>query len=82
MSHSIHQSVSGGSTLVQAMFSSLRESLAASRHYEQLRSRGIAHETALREALGVGPARAPARHETVMLCLPERPKARASVRAP
>jgi len=32
------------------------EGLAAHRHYEQLRSRGLAHDTALREALGFGPA--------------------------
>ncbi len=32
----------------------LREGLAASRRYEDLRSRGIAHDQAVREALGIG----------------------------
>src|SRR5262245_54665697 len=34
----------------------LREGLAAHRHYERLRSRGVPHATALREALGFGPS--------------------------
>jgi hypothetical protein len=33
------------------------EGLAAHRHYEELRSWGHSHDTALREALGFGPAR-------------------------
>lgn len=33
-----------------------RESLAASRHYEQLRSKGIPHDTALADAFGIGPS--------------------------
>jgi hypothetical protein len=37
-----------------------REALAACREYEQLRSCGIPHDTALRHALGGGPA--PAQH--------------------
>lgn len=37
----------------------LHEGLAAHRHYEQLRSEGVAHDAALREALAVG--RAPTR---------------------
>jgi hypothetical protein len=36
------------------------EALAACRDYEQLRSRGVAHDAALRHALGAGPA--PAQH--------------------
>jgi hypothetical protein len=34
----------------------LQEGLAAHRHYEELRSRGIAHDSALREALALAPA--------------------------
>jgi hypothetical protein len=34
----------------------LREGLAASRQYEQLRSRGVPHDTAIRSALGFGPS--------------------------
>jgi len=37
-----------------AFYDALRESLAASRQYQQLRSSGISHDTAIREALGVG----------------------------
>jgi hypothetical protein len=34
----------------------LQEGLMAHRHYEELRSRGIAHDSALREALALAPA--------------------------
>jgi hypothetical protein len=34
-----------------------RDGLAAHRHYEHLRSRGVPHEEAIREALGVGHSR-------------------------
>jgi hypothetical protein len=40
------------------------EGLAAHREYEALRSRGMAHERALREALGLGCSRLP--RKTVM----------------
>ena len=33
----------------------LREGLASARQYEQLRSNGVPHDRAVREALGVGP---------------------------
>jgi hypothetical protein len=53
-----------------AMVSALRtaweascDGLAAHRHYEHLRSRGVPHEEAIREALGVGYSRSPAAHE-------------------
>jgi hypothetical protein len=38
-----------------AIASALREGLASARRYEQLRSNGVSHECAIREALGVGP---------------------------
>ena len=41
----------------------LHESLAACRQYEHLRSSGIPHDMAVREALGVGPIPAQARRE-------------------
>jgi hypothetical protein len=41
----------------------LRESLAAYRQYEHLRSSGIPHDMAVREALGVGPIPWQARRE-------------------
>jgi hypothetical protein len=44
-------------TVLRTVWSAWRESLAAHRHYEQLRSRGLAHDAALREALALGPAR-------------------------
>jgi hypothetical protein len=34
----------------------LREGLAAHRYYEELRSQGIAHDSALRQALAFAPA--------------------------
>jgi hypothetical protein len=41
-----------------------RDGLAAHRHYEHLRSRGVPHEKAIREALGVGCGRSQAARET------------------
>ena len=53
-----------------AMVSALRtaweawcDGLAAHRHYEHLRSRGVPHDAAIREALGVGYSRSPGAHE-------------------
>ena len=40
-----------------------RDGLAAHRHYEHLRSRGVPHEAAIRESLGVGHGRSPAAYE-------------------
>ncbi len=42
-------------TAVGMIIAALREGLAAHRRYESLRSRGVSHDTALREALGIGP---------------------------
>jgi hypothetical protein len=46
---------------LRAMGGALREGLAAARQYEQLRSRGIDHDRAVRAALGLGliPSQAP-----------------------
>ncbi len=48
-------------TALRAIVEAWREGLAAHRAYEHLRSRGMAHDTALRKALGVGriPPQAP-----------------------
>jgi hypothetical protein len=48
---------------VRMMWAAFCEGLAAHREYEDLRSRGRAHEAALREALGLGCSRLP--RETV-----------------
>ena len=48
---------------VRMMAAAFCEGLAAHREYEALRSRGITHERALREALGLGCSRLP--RETV-----------------
>ena len=48
---------------VRKMGAAFCEGLAAYREYDALRSRGIAHEWALREALGLGCSRLP--RETV-----------------
>jgi|SoiMethySBSTD1v2_1073268.scaffolds.fasta_scaffold519316_2 hypothetical protein len=43
-------------TLLQTAWSAWRESLAAQRDYERLRSRGHSHDAALRQAFAFGPA--------------------------
>ena len=48
---------------VRGMGAAFCEGLAAHREYEALRSRGLAHEAALRQALGLGCSRLP--RETV-----------------
>ena len=42
------------STTLRAFIDALREGFAAWREYEQLRRRGIAHDLAIRQALGIG----------------------------
>jgi hypothetical protein len=44
--------------MLQMVMDALRESFAAYREYERLRRRGVPHDAAIRESLGVG--RAPA----------------------
>jgi hypothetical protein len=39
---------------LRTMWDQLGEGLAAHRHYERLRSRGVPHPAALRESLGIG----------------------------
>ena len=41
---------------VWMMCEAMHEGLAAHRHYEELRSKGVAHDPALRQALAMGPA--------------------------
>ncbi len=48
-------------TTLRAVVDAWRESLAACREYEELRSWGMPHDAALRESLGL---RAPPRYET------------------
>jgi len=43
-------------TGLRAVWSAWRESLAVHGQYEQLRSRGLSHDAALRQALAIGPA--------------------------
>jgi hypothetical protein len=43
-------------TLLRMVCEALQESLAAHRHYEELRSKGIAHDSALRQSLALAPA--------------------------
>lgn len=55
-------------TTLRTLCEAWRESLAAHRQYEKLRSRGMPHETALGEALGFGRgASRPARENTERL---------------
>jgi hypothetical protein len=51
-------------TALRIVSEALRESLAACREYEDLRSRGVPHDTALRQALGFGPSPSPATRAT------------------
>jgi hypothetical protein len=44
-------------TILRMFCEALREGLAAHRHYEELRSKGLAHESALRHALAPAPSR-------------------------
>jgi hypothetical protein len=43
-------------TILRMFCEALQEGLAAHRHYEELRSKGLAHESALRDALAFAPA--------------------------
>jgi hypothetical protein len=43
-------------TVLRAMCEALHEGLALHREYEALRSRGVVHEAALRQALAIGAA--------------------------
>jgi hypothetical protein len=56
-------------TVLRMMCEALQDGLAAHRHYEELRSRGVAHDSALRQALAIAPAPAePARERIMPLC--------------
>jgi hypothetical protein len=53
-----------------AMWDAWGEALAAHRQYEHLRSRGVPHDTAIRESLGLGHVhRAGTRHAAKLLYL-------------
>ena len=43
-------------TALAAAFAALGEGLATSRRYQRLRSNGISHDTAIRDAVGIGSA--------------------------
>jgi hypothetical protein len=49
-------------TMLAMATAALRDSLAASRQYQRLRSRGVGHDAAIRDAFGVGPASSQAIH--------------------
>ena len=56
--------------MLHAMCDAWREALAAHRQYECLRSRGIPHDTAIRDSLGLGHIhRAGTRHAAKLLYL-------------
>ena len=56
-------------TVLRLMCEALQDGLAAHRHYEELRSRGVAHDSALRQALAIAPAPSePARARIAPLC--------------
>jgi hypothetical protein len=43
-------------TILRMACEAMQEGLAAHRHYEELRSKGIAHDSSLRHALALAPA--------------------------
>lgn len=49
-------------TALATAFAALREGLATSRRYQRLRSNGIGHEAAIRDAVGIGSAGSPPIH--------------------
>lgn len=51
-------------TALRTIYDALCEGLAASRQYEHLRSRGVRHDAALRQALGIDPSPSQATRET------------------
>ena len=52
-------------TVLWMLCEALRDGLAAHRHYEELRSRGVAHDSALRQALAMAPAPSEPRRERI-----------------
>ena len=52
-------------TVLRMMCEALRDGLAAHRHYEELRSWGVAHDCALRQALAIAPAPSEHARETI-----------------
>lgn len=56
-------------TGLRTICDAFREGLAAHRRYKDLRSRGMPHETAVQQAVGVGPSASPAiRERATLLC--------------
>ena len=51
-------------TALRRAWEAWSDGLAARRHYDDLRSRGVPHEEAIREALGVGYGRSQVARET------------------
>jgi len=55
--------------VLRMLCEALQDGLAAHGHYEELRSRGVTHDSALRQALAIAPAPStPARERTMPLC--------------
>jgi hypothetical protein len=58
----------GTRTMLQTAVDALRESFAAFRAYERLRRRGVPHDAAIRQSLGVGRVPAPTAPAADPLC--------------
>jgi hypothetical protein len=52
--HEVPLAASPMVAMLHALWDAWSEALAARRQYEHLRSRGVLHDTALRESLGLG----------------------------
>jgi len=51
--HSRHDAAPARSALLPTIWSAFVEALAGSRQYRNLRSRGVSHDAAIRQALGI-----------------------------
>jgi hypothetical protein len=52
--HTPHEAHLTDRSVLSTFWGAFREALTASRRYHSLRSRGLSHDTASREALGIG----------------------------
>jgi hypothetical protein len=52
--HTPHAAQGPGRSVLSTFWGAFQEALAASRQYRSLTSRGVSHDAAIREALGIG----------------------------
>ena len=52
--HTPHEAHETGRSVLRTFWSAFGEALAGSRQYRSLRSQGLSHDAAIRQALGIG----------------------------